>query len=94
MASSLPHISPHSSAWVAQTWVSFAVAIAATTVGIAYLPVDSWTRAFVGMGLLFTIGSTLNLAKTTRDLHEFQRLSTRVDEARVEKLIAQHDPLR
>ena len=46
------------------------------------------------MGLLFTVGSSLSLAKTARDLHEGTRLAARIDEARVSKLIAEHDPLK
>ena len=41
-----------------------------TSLGIAYLPVDVWTKGFLGMGLLFTIGSCFSLAKTVRDDHE------------------------
>ncbi|WP_422927891.1 YiaA/YiaB family inner membrane protein [Singulisphaera sp. PoT] len=69
----------HSPAWVFQTWASFAVSVGTTGVGIAYLPVDHWIQAFLGMGLLFTVGSTLNLAKTVRDLHESKRQSSKMD---------------
>jgi hypothetical protein len=45
------------------------------------------------MGLLFTIGSTFSLAKTLRDVHEQQRITARIDEARMTKLLAEVDPL-
>ena len=83
----------HSSAWVAQTWISFVVSIGATALGTWLLPVDAWVRGFMGMGLLFSIGSAVSLAKTQRDLHEAQRLISRVDEARLNKLMQEHDPL-
>jgi hypothetical protein len=63
----------HSPAWVFQTWVSFVAAIGTTATGIAYLPVDHWIQAFLGMGLLFSVGATFNLAKTLQDLHEARR---------------------
>jgi hypothetical protein len=63
----------HSPAWVFQTWASFVAAVGTTAAGIAYLPVDRWTQAFFGMGLLFSIGATFNLAKTVRDIHEAGR---------------------
>jgi hypothetical protein len=85
---------PHSSAWVAQCWVSFLVASAFTSVGIFFLPVDLWIKAFLGMGVMFTMGSAVSLTKTLRDLHEAERLNARIDDARVSKLIAEHDPLR
>ena len=85
---------PHSGAWVAQVWISFAISIGTTAIGVAYLPVDPWMKAFLAMGLLFSVGSTLSLSKTIRDMHESLRLSSRVEEARVERLLAEHDPLK
>jgi len=84
----------HSSAWVAQTWISFVLSASATALGIYFLPTDLWVKGFLGMGLLFTIGSTLSLAKTVRDEHEAVQLNKRIDEARVSKYIAEHDPLK
>jgi hypothetical protein len=86
----LPHT--HTSAWIFQTWASFIVATSATTIGILYLPVDHWIKGYLGMGMLFSIGSTISLSKTVRDVHESQRWLSRVDEAKLEKLLADHDP--
>jgi hypothetical protein len=47
----------------------------------------------MGMGLAFFIGSTFTLAKTTRDLHESKKLTSRIDEGKVENLLSQDDPL-
>ncbi|MEH2362792.1 YiaA/YiaB family inner membrane protein [Nostoc sp.] len=82
-----------SPAWVIQTWAAFILSISMTTFGIVNLPVDGWVKGFMGMGLAFSVGSTFTLAKTTRDLHETRRLTARLDEAKVEKLLSQHDPL-
>ena len=46
------------------------------------------------MGLLFTVGSSLSLAKTVRDLHDAHRLTARMTRPRVTKLIAERDPLK
>jgi hypothetical protein len=83
----------HSNAWVVQTWVSWIAAVGATAIGIWCLPVGGWIKAFLGMGMLFTTGSTFSLAKTVRDVHEQQRIVSRIDEARMTKLLAQVDPL-
>ncbi len=83
----------HSSAWVAQTWLSFIFSISATTIGIIYLPVDVWTKGFMGMGLAFSIGSTISLTKTQRDIHESQRLTSKVEEARVERILSEHNSI-
>ena len=84
----------HSSAWVAQTWLSFALSVGATAFGIWHLPVEGWTRAFMAMGLLFSVGATFSLAKTLRDMHEMEQLGARLDEARVSKMLSEHDPLK
>lgn len=82
-----------STAWIIQTWAAFAMSISMTTFGIVNLPVDNWVKGFMGMGLAFSVGSTFTLAKTSRDLHEAKRLTSRIDEAKVEKLLSQHDSL-
>jgi hypothetical protein len=84
----------HSAAWVAQVWISFAVSAFGTFLGIYFLPADFWVKGFLAMGLLFTIGSSVSLSKTLRDLHEAERFTRRIDEARVSRLIAEHDPLK
>jgi hypothetical protein len=84
----------HSSGWVIQAWASFVLSIAAMGFGILNLPVDNWIKGYMGMGLMFVVGSTMSISKTTRDMHEAKRLIAKVDEARVEKLLAEHHPLK
>jgi hypothetical protein len=84
----------HSSGWVAQTWISFAVSTGVTAMGIWCLPTDVWIKGFMAMGMLFCVGSTFSLSKTVRDLHESDSLRKRIDDARVSRLIAEHDPLK
>lgn len=84
----------HSSAWVFQAWASFAISVTATTIGICYLPVDGWVKGYVGMGTLFTVASTFSVAKTTRDMHEAKRIVSRVDEAKLERILTEHDPFK
>ncbi|MEO8892904.1 MAG: YiaA/YiaB family inner membrane protein [Coleofasciculaceae cyanobacterium] len=84
----------HSKGWVIQSWASFILSISAMGIGIVFLPVDGWVKGYMGMGLLFTVGSTVSIAKTTRDIHEAQKITARVDEARVEKLLSDHHPLK
>jgi hypothetical protein len=74
-------------AWIFQVWASFAIAVGTTAVGIVYLPLDPWIRAFFAMGLLFSVGSALSLAKTLRDDHEARRLINRLSEAKAERII-------
>jgi hypothetical protein len=81
----------HSNAWVAQTWIAFAASIGATTFGLLIMPVNFWMKGYMGMGLLFSVGSTISLSKTIRDIEESKRIISRVDEAKLEKLLAEHN---
>jgi hypothetical protein len=84
----------HSAAWVFQTKLSFVVALTGLVLGIAYLPVDPWERAYVAAAALYTVTSAISLSKTMRDEHESRRLLTRVDEVKLERFLAEHDPFK
>lgn len=94
MAKYNPNLQTHSSAWIFQAWASFTISVAAMTIGILYTPVDNWVKGYLGMGLLFSVGSTFSLSKTVRDLHESNKLLSRVDEVKLEKILAEHDPFK
>lgn len=81
------------SAWITQVRISFMLSITATSVSIAYLPVNNWVKSYMAMGYLFSLSSAFTLAKTIRDNQEASRLTARIDEARVEKILAEHHPL-
>ncbi len=85
----------HTAAWVAQVWISFIVSIAGTSIGIFFAPVaNDWVRAYLGMGLMFSVGSAISLTKTTRDIDESTKVLSRIDEAKLERLLAQYDPYK
>ncbi|MEV4615162.1 YiaA/YiaB family inner membrane protein [Kitasatospora sp. NPDC049258] len=81
-------------AYYAQAVLSFALASSALAIGIAYLPVNAWMRGFLAVGLLYEITSAFTLAKVIRDRQEADELTSRVDQARLDKLLAEHDPFR
>ena len=66
---------PNTTAWRFQAWASFVLASTITSLGVLYLPVDRWTKGFLAMGLLFTVGSCFSLAKTLRDDHDARRVA-------------------
>jgi hypothetical protein len=84
-----PSITDNSPAWMAFVWISFALSISATAIGIYHLPVEAWVKGYMGMGVLFTIGSCFTLSKTVRDNHESKKLINRVTEVKTERLL--HD---
>ncbi|MHC3473988.1 YiaA/YiaB family inner membrane protein [Streptomyces sp. 7R007] len=75
-----------------QAVASFAVAMIATAVGIFRLNADAWVRGFLGIAVLYLVTSAFTLAKVIRDRQEAGQLVSRVDQARLEKLLAEHDP--
>jgi hypothetical protein len=89
-----PSTSRNTAAFFAQAGISFAIALCAMLFAVLYLPVDPWVRAFLGLGTLFLTTSSFTLAKCIRDAQESQAVATRLDQARVDKLLAEHDPFR
>jgi hypothetical protein len=90
MTSSGSTTSPTTNAFFAQAVISFGVAIVAVAAGLAYLPVNGWVRGFLALGLLYTVTSAFTLAKCIRDRQEDTYLVSRVDQARLDKLLAEH----
>ncbi len=83
---------PTTTAFAAQSIIAFGVALIAVVLGICYLPVDAWMRSFLAVGTLFLVSSTFTLAKVVRDNHEQAALHERIDQARVERILAEHNP--
>jgi hypothetical protein len=81
----------NTTAFYAQAAISFGIATAATGVGIAYLPLGGWTRGFLALGFLYAITSAFTLAKVIRDNQEASTVINRVDQARLERFLAEHD---
>ena len=83
-----------SAAFYVQAILSFAISLVALIIGILSLPVDIWVRGFLAVGLLYVVTSTFTLAKVVRDHQEATSVHGRIDQARLEKLLAEHDPYR
>ena len=82
-----PSLLADTPAWRFQTWTAFVLSLLVTSVGIYWLDVDVWQKAYVGLGLWFTVSSCFGLAKAERDRHEATKLSGRVAEHEVERVL-------
>ncbi|MFC5176958.1 YiaA/YiaB family inner membrane protein [Nocardioides taihuensis] len=91
---SQPQHPSNTTAFYAQAGISFAIALLTLVFSIFYLPVDPWIRAFLGIGILYLTTSSFTLAKCVRDAQETQAVYARLDQARVEKILSEHDPFR
>jgi hypothetical protein len=81
-------------AFYVQAAVSFAISLVAVGVGIAYLPVEIWVRSFLIVAMLYVVTSAFTLAKCVRDHQEVTAVTSRVDQARLDKLLSDHDPFK
>ncbi|MFF2407893.1 YiaA/YiaB family inner membrane protein [Streptomyces sp. NPDC058092] len=81
-------------AFYGQAVASFGVAMAAMTLGIYFLDADAWVRGFLAIGVLYLVTSCFTLAKVIRDRQEAGQIVSRVDQARLEKILAEHDPFQ
>lgn len=87
-----PRKTQTSGAFYAQAAISFGVATFSVCLGVLLLPVDWWIRAFLAVGVLYTVTSAFTLAKVIRDRQEESSIVGRVDQARVERLLSEHNP--
>lgn len=83
---------PVTAAFYVQAACSFGLALVSVSVGIAWLPMSAWQRGFLALGLVFLVSSTFTLSKCVRDRQETQELTHRVDQARIDKVLSEHDP--
>jgi hypothetical protein len=81
-------------AFYAQAAISFGISVVAACIAIVYLPADGWIRAFLALSLLYVVTSAFTLAKCVRDQQETHEVVSRVDQARLDKLLAEHDPFK
>lgn len=85
-------MSKNTAAFFIQAAVAFGVSAVSALGGIFFLPLDPWQRLFLGITVLFLISSAFTLAKVIRDHQEAATVRVRLDEARVEQLLAGHNP--
>ncbi|MYU22773.1 YiaA/YiaB family inner membrane protein [Streptomyces sp. SID8352] len=79
-------------AFYGQAVASFGLAMIATAAGIYNLQANAWVRAFLAIAVLYLVTSAFTLAKIVRDRQEAGQIVSRVDQARLDKLLAEHDP--
>ncbi|MFF3327125.1 YiaA/YiaB family inner membrane protein [Streptomyces sp. NPDC002889] len=84
----------NTAAYYGQAVASFALALGAVALGIFNLETDAWVRAFLAIAVLYLTTSAFTLAKVVRDRQEAGQIVSRVDQARLEKLLAEHDPFQ
>ena len=87
-------IAKNTTAFAAQAAISFGAALFAMLVAIYFMDADPWIKGFLALGTLYLTTSTFTLAKVVRDMQEDQRVFHRIDQARVDKLLSEHDPFK
>jgi hypothetical protein len=81
----------NSPSWLVFVKTCFVASVAATGLGIFFLPADLWVKGYMAMGTLFVVGSTFTLAKTVRDEFEAKKLINRIQEAKTERMLKDYD---
>jgi hypothetical protein len=81
-------------AFEVQAALSFGIALLAIGLAILYLPGDAWIRGVLAIGVLYAVTSAFTLSKAIRDRQESSSVMSRVDQARLERLLAEHDPFK
>lgn len=94
MSTSSPTPAKNTTAFFAQSALAFGVALFAMLGAVYFLPADPWVKAFLGLGTLFLVTSSFSLAKCIRDAQEDNSVISRVDRARLDKILLEHDPYK
>ncbi|MGN0065562.1 MAG: YiaA/YiaB family inner membrane protein [Nocardioides sp.] len=94
MDTKTPAQTRNTTAFFVQSAIAFAVALGGMLWAVLFLPIDPWVRGFLGMTTLFLVSSSFTLAKVVRDNQENQSVHSRIDQARLDKLLSEHDPFR
>jgi hypothetical protein len=94
MTTTKPPAPKTTSAFIVQAALSFGISVIAVTYAIAHLPGDAWIRGFLLLGQLYVVTSTFTLAKCVRDYQEASAVVSRVDQVRLERLLAEYDPFK
>ncbi|MCF6379504.1 hypothetical protein L2K70_17975 [Nocardioides KLBMP 9356] len=81
-------------AFAAQAAISFGASLFAMLVAVYFMDTDPWIKGFLALGTLYLTTSTFTLAKVVRDMQEDNTVIHRLDMARLEKMMAQHDPYK
>ncbi|MHC0430544.1 YiaA/YiaB family inner membrane protein [Streptomyces sp. O3] len=84
----------NTSAYYGMAVASFIISLGAVAAALLYMNVDVWVRAFLAIALLYLVTSSFNLAKVIRDRQEVGQIVSRVDQARLDKILAEHDPFK
>ncbi len=94
MTSNLASTAKNTTAFTAQAAISFGVALFAMLVAVYFMDADPWIKGFLALGTLYLTTSTFTLAKVVRDMQEDSTTVHRLDAARVDKILAEHDPFK
>ena len=86
--------SKNTTAFAAQAAISFGASLFAMLVGVYFMDADPWVKGFMALGTLYLTTSTFTLAKVVRDMQEDSTVVHRLDAARLDKVLAQHDPFK
>lgn len=84
-------LSQNTQAWRFQVWVAFALSFGLTLFGLYCADIDIWTKGYLAMGIIFTVGSCFSLAKTVRDDHEYDKVVNRVSAAKTEQILKEYE---
>lgn len=77
-------------AFTTLAWISFGISFIGMILGIIYLNLDIYQKAFVGMTYLFSISSCFVLAKVVRDKQEAEELVRKIENAKTEQMISKY----
>lgn len=71
-------------------WISFGISFIGMVIGLIYLQMDIYQKAFIGMTYLFSISSCFVLAKVVRDKQESEDYVKKIENAKTEQMLSKY----
>ena len=91
---STPTTPRNTNGFALQAGIAFVTALFAMILAIYLMDGDVWIRAFLALDTVFLVTSSFTLAKVVRDAQEETYVMARLDRARLDKLLSEHDPFQ
>lgn len=79
--------------YYAMAWIAFVLSFIGMAVGVIYIQADLAAKGFLAMAYLFSVSSCFTVAKVVRDRHESTKFIKKVEQAKTEKFLSEHNSI-
>lgn len=83
-------VNTNSASWLFFVKLTFGISLAGMAAFVFFMSGDLLTKGYLALNSLFMVSSTIMLSKTMRDEHETGKLSSKISEAKTNKILQEY----